>query len=137
MHHEHISRVWKLFDIMDVALVGIGSLQDSMFIDRKMLNAEDIRMLLQRNAVGEICGRFYDAEGQECDTDYSDRVISIGLKELRVINEVIGVVANAESRVDAICAAARGGMIKTLLIDEIGAMAILKKVEKDRLQEVT
>ena len=135
MHHEHISRVWKLFDMMDMALVGIGSLQDSMFIDRKMLNAEDIRKLLQRNAVGEICGRFYDAEGQECDTDYRDRVISIGLKELRGIGEVIGVVANAESRVDAICAAAKGGMIKTLLIDEIGARAILRKVEKDRLKE--
>jgi len=136
MQHEHISRVWKLFDIMDVALVGIGSLQDSMFIDRKMLTDEDIRKLLQRNAVGEICGRFYDPDGQECDTDYRDRVLSIGLNELRGINEVIGVVANAESRVFAICAAARGGMIKTLLIDEIGALAILKKAEKDRLQEI-
>jgi DNA-binding transcriptional regulator LsrR (DeoR family) len=136
MQHEHISRVWKLFDIMDVALVGIGSLQDSMFIDRKMLSAEDIRKLVLRNAVGEICGRFYDPNGQECDTDYRDRVISIGLDELRGIDEVIGVVANAESRVVAICAAAKSGVIKTLLIDEAGAQAVLRKAEENRLQEV-
>jgi DNA-binding transcriptional regulator LsrR (DeoR family) len=137
MQHEHVSRVWKVFDIMDVALVGIGSLRDSMFIDRKMLNAEDIRKLVQSNAVGEICGRFYDPNGQECDTDYSDRVMSIGLDELRSINEVIGVVANAESRVVAICAAARSGLIKTLLTDEPGALAVLRKAKKNRLQEVT
>lgn len=136
MQHEHVSRVWKLFDIMDVALVGIGSLQDSMFIDRKVLTAEDIHKLAQHNAVGEICGHFYDANGQECDTDYRERVMSIGLNDLRRIDEVIGVVANAESRAVAICAAARSGLIKTLLVDEAGALAILKNTEKDRLQEV-
>jgi DNA-binding transcriptional regulator LsrR (DeoR family) len=135
MQHEHVSRVWKLFDIMEVALVGIGSLEDSMFIDRKMLSAEDINKLVQHNAVGEICGHFYDPNGQECDTDYRDRVMSIGLNDLRGINEVVGVVANAESRVFAICAAARGRLIKNLLIDEAGALAILKNAEKNRLQE--
>jgi DNA-binding transcriptional regulator LsrR (DeoR family) len=136
MQHEHVSRVWRLFDIMDVALVGIGSLQDSMFVDRKMLSAEDIHNLVQHNAVGEICGHFYDPDGQECDTNYRDRVMSIGLNDLRGIDEVIGIVANAESRVFAICAAARSGLIKTLLIDEIGALAILRNAEKNRLQKV-
>lgn len=136
MQHEHVRRVWGLFDIMDVALVGIGSLQDSMFIDRKMLSAEDIRKLVQHNAVGEICGHFYDLDGQECDTDYRDRVMSIGLDKLRSIDEVVGVVANAESRVFAISAAARSGLIKTLLIDENGARVIMRNIEKNRLQEM-
>ncbi len=75
--------IWRLYDLMQIALVGIGSLSQSSFIERGMLDANDIQKLKEKRAVGEICGRFYDDAGRECETDYRDRVISIGLEELR------------------------------------------------------
>jgi DNA-binding transcriptional regulator LsrR (DeoR family) len=80
--------------------------------------------------VGEICGRFFDADGQECDMEYRDRVISIGLDELRQKREVIAV-TNGRERAQAIVAALTGGIIKSLVIDEDGAEAVVTGVSTD------
>jgi DNA-binding transcriptional regulator LsrR (DeoR family) len=122
-----VQSVWRLFERMHVAFVGIGTLSDSAFIERGVLDPADIATLKAQGAVGEICGRFFDADGQECDTDYRDRVISIGLHELRQKREVIGV-TNGPERAHAIVAALAGGIIKSLIIDEDGAEAVLKGV---------
>jgi len=75
--------------------------------------------------VGEICGRYFNARGWECETRFRDRLIGIPLETLRKIPEVIAVVAG-EERATATAAAIRGGMVKSLVIDESGARAMLK-----------
>jgi DNA-binding transcriptional regulator LsrR (DeoR family) len=81
--HEHIRTVRKLFDALDIALVGIGSLDESAFVERGVLTAADFAALRDAGAIGEICGRFYDRSGRECTTEYRDRVVSVELDELR------------------------------------------------------
>jgi DNA-binding transcriptional regulator LsrR (DeoR family) len=135
LQHDFVARVMKLYESMDLALVGIGSMRDSLFIDRKMLNKNDLEKLVMQNAVGEICGHFYDRDGQECSTEYRERVIGIALDTLRGVDNVMGVVANGQDRVDAIYAAARSGLVKSLLIDEPAAYAILTKIEKNTIPE--
>ena len=49
-----------------------------------------------------------------------DRVLSIDLKQIRQIHQVIGVVAGGD-RSAAITVAIRGGLIKALLIDDAAA----------------
>ncbi|MDB6136215.1 MAG: transcriptional regulator with sigma factor-related N-terminal domain [Verrucomicrobiales bacterium] len=73
--------------------------------------------------MGEICGRFFNAEGQECDTPWRDRVVGIELEQLRTIPQVIGIVAGS-NRSRAIAAAISGGLLKSLIIDEGGANAL-------------
>ncbi len=68
-------------------------------------------------AVGEICGRFFDQNGRECDSRWRDRVLSIDLEQIRQIPQVIGVVAGGD-RSAAIAAAIRGGLVKALVIDD-------------------
>lgn len=106
-----------------VALVGIGSLENSVFIDRGALSSSDLDSLRQAKAVGEICGRFYDAQGRECETPWRDRVISIPLPLLQKVPQVIALVAGAD-RAAAVVAAARGGLVKTVVLDESAAQAI-------------
>jgi DNA-binding transcriptional regulator LsrR (DeoR family) len=115
--HEHLDRA-------SVALVGVGTLANSVFVERGTLDAAMIRELERAGAVGEICGRFIDAEGGECDTAWQDRVISVEVAQLRKIPEVIGVVSGSD-RSAAILAAIKGGLLKSLLIDEVGAAALL------------
>jgi deoxyribonucleoside regulator len=74
--------------------------------------------------VGEICGRFFDAEGRECNSRWRNRAISLELEYLRKIPQVIGVAAGPD-RAPAVAAAMRGGLLKSLLIDERGALALL------------
>ena len=52
-----------------IALVGIGVLSDSVFIDRGFLKPDDAYRLEQIGVTGEICGRFYNEQGQECETE--------------------------------------------------------------------
>jgi DNA-binding transcriptional regulator LsrR (DeoR family) len=123
--HEHVRSIWELFDRMQMAFVGIGTLSDSAFIERGILSSSNLAMLRTRGAVGEICGRFYDVNGHECDTDFRSCVISIGIDELREIKEVIGV-TNGRERAKAIAAALKSGILKSLIIDEDGAQAVLE-----------
>ena len=105
-------------------MVGVASLVNSVYTERGVLTASDIAHLKDCGAVGEICGRFFDAKGKECASRWRDRVISIELDYLKKIPNVVGVAAGTE-RVPAVLGALRGGLIKSLLIDETGALALL------------
>jgi DNA-binding transcriptional regulator LsrR (DeoR family) len=93
-------------------------------VERGVLAAGDIDRLERRGAIGEVCGRFFDAAGAECDTPFRDRVVGIGLDDLRRVRQVVAVVTGGDRR-DAILAAVRGGLIKGLAIDRAGAEALL------------
>ncbi len=121
---EQMKTIWKLYREMDVALVGIGRLKSSVFIERGALGEKDLSALLGHGAIGETCGRFFDKDGQECESDYRDRVISIPLEKLRKVPLVIGATVGAE-RAEAVVAAAKSGLIKALIIDAGGAQAAL------------
>ncbi len=108
-----------------VALVGIGTLNNSVFAERGTLTQAMIDELRSTKAVGEICGRFFDAQGKECATRWRDQVVSITFEELRNIPNVLAI-ASGDDRAAAIAAAARGGLIKGLMIDEAGAKAVLQ-----------
>lgn len=110
----------------DLAFVGIGTLENSVFVERKVFAPGDLQALRKARAAGEILGRFYDASGHECSTPLRDRVISLRLEELRRIRRVVAVIAGAD-RAAAAVAAIRGGLVKAFLIDEGGAAAILEQ----------
>ncbi len=114
---EHLARA-------RLALVGVGTLVNSVFVERGTLDAAMLAGLARAGAVGEICGRFFDVRGRECATVWRDRVISVELARLRRIPLVVAVVSGSD-RSAAILAAVRGGLIKGLVIDEAGAAALL------------
>lgn len=119
-----IRAVWQQLNKADVVLIGIGTLDNSVFVERGVLSAGDLKKLAACGAVGEICGRFFDRNGRECDSSWRDRVISIELEHLRRTPQVIGMIAGAD-RAEAIRAAVKGGLIKSLIIDVPGALALL------------
>jgi DNA-binding transcriptional regulator LsrR (DeoR family) len=127
-----IRTVWKRLAEAHIALVGIGTLDNSVFVDRGVLNKDDLAKLAARGAVGEICGRFFDKNGRECDSPWRDRVMAVELDQIRRIPQVVGMVAGAD-RSEAITAAARGGLLKSLIIDEAGALALLGKEISQKL----
>lgn len=124
LSQEQIQCVWQLYGAVHTALIGIGTLEDSVFIERGAVKPEEAEVLRCCGAIGEICGRFFDASGQECRSGFRERVLSIDLDELRCKPEVIGVTLGAD-RAPAVRAAMAGGLLKSLVIDEAGARAIL------------
>ena len=128
MAHQDVMKIWELYEAMQISFVGIGSLKHSSFIERGFIGPEEVEKLQNCGVVGEMCGRFYDRSGQECVPEYKNRVIGISLDELREKREVVAVTCGAE-RAGAVYAALVGGLIKSLVIDENGAKAVLKKAK--------
>jgi len=125
MSLEENKQVLNRFAQCDLAIVGVGTLQNSMFTDREIFTEADNLELRASGGVGEICGRFFDANGNECDSSFRDRVASISLEQLRKIPQVIGVTVGAD-RAHAVHAAITGNILKSLVLDDAAATALLQ-----------
>ncbi|PTY05153.1 transcriptional regulator [Opitutaceae bacterium EW11] len=121
---EQVRTVRSQLDRADLAFVGLGTLENSVFVERGVLGSAEVAKLRRAGTVGETCGRFFDADGRECATPWRSRVMSVELDQLRHIPQVIGVVSG-DDRSAAILAATRGGILKGLVIDETGARTLL------------
>jgi deoxyribonucleoside regulator len=124
LSHSQIRSVWSSFASLDLALVGVGTLDESVFVERQVLEASDLHALRKAGAVGEICGRFFDASGRECASPYRERVVSIDLDDLRARKDVVAVTLG-RARGAAVRSALAGGLVKSLVIDDEGARGVL------------
>jgi len=114
-----------LFEKLDVALVGIGSMDPSrMLAASGNIFSRDERAELQRlGAVGDICFRYFDGDGQPIRSPLMKRVIGIDLVNLRACKRVVGVAGGAQ-KVQAILGALRGNLIDVLITDQRTAQAL-------------
>ena len=68
-------------------------------------------------------------KGEECNTEYRDRVISMSLEQLRKTPKVIAV-TSGKNRARAILGAIKGKLIDSLVTDNETAAEILIEFEK-------
>ncbi len=75
----YVQQVLSLFPKIDSALVGIGSLQPSKLLasSGNTFSQDEIEQLHAKGAVGDICLRFFDADGQLVSTPLHNRVIGM------------------------------------------------------------
>jgi DNA-binding transcriptional regulator LsrR (DeoR family) len=116
-----------LFDKLDLALVGIGSMEPSkmLAVSGNMFSRAERSELQRLGAVGDICFRFFNAEGQPIKSPLMKRVIGIDLDKLHACKRVVGV-AGGIQKVQAILAALRGSLIDVLITDQRTAEALSK-----------
>ena len=119
-----VSAALQAAAMSDVALVGIGSMDDEATLARGgHVAAQDLRRLREHGAVGNMNTRFFDAAGQPVG-DLDARTIAVSWDQLRSIPTVIAVAAG-EHKADAIAGAARTGAIDVLVTDELAARRLL------------
>jgi deoxyribonucleoside regulator len=125
---EQIQAVKRQMDQATVALVEVRSARGSLLADS--LGKTERDQLDAAHAVGEVCGRFFDVLGHECDTPLKTQSLSLELETLSRIPQAIGVAIGKEDAV-ATLAAIRGGLIKSLITDESTAKALLELMNDD------
>ncbi|HEU0256805.1 MAG TPA: sugar-binding domain-containing protein, partial [Microbacteriaceae bacterium] len=81
--------------------------------------------LLATGAVGDVCLRFFDADGRPTITELDERVLGIGRQTLLAVPRRIGI-AGGERKHAAIRGALLGGWINILITDKQTALALLK-----------
>jgi deoxyribonucleoside regulator len=85
---------------------------------------DELAELRNAGAVGEICTRYFDIDGQPSVTSLNRRMVGLGLEQVRAMPLVIGV-ASGRQKAAAILGAVRGGYVKSLVTDDVTATQVL------------
>lgn len=118
-----LARTTQRFAELTVALVGIGGWPESI-LAQELVPAERGR-LIKAGAAAEVCTFVLDESGTPMKSAPLARSVGISWAELRAVPEVIGV-AGGLGKARAIAAAARSGLISTLVTDSITARQLLE-----------
>ena len=111
---------------VQLAITGIGTVQDdaSSFLRAGLLTRADLSQLRHVGAVGEMVGRFFDAEGRHAEIELNQRIVGIELEDLQRIPQVLAI-ARGITKAAAIRAALIAGYLTVLATDDVTARAVL------------
>lgn len=111
----------------DVAIVGIGGpINTSTILESGYFGENEINELNREGAIGDICSRFFDINGNICErAEINNRIIGISLEQLKQIKRVVGV-AGGKNKIQAIKSALKGGYINILVTDTVTAEELRK-----------
>lgn len=122
----YFQEVIAQWDDVTLALVGIGTPEPSRMLAQSgnAFSSDEGKYLAELGAVGDINLHFFDAAGQRIESTLDERVISMGLDQLRRVQRCVAV-AGGERKWQAIRAAIRGGWIHVLVTDGLVARRLL------------
>jgi DNA-binding transcriptional regulator LsrR (DeoR family) len=111
-----------IFGRLTLAIIGIGAVEPSELLARSgnVFSKQEMAMLHEAGAVGEISFRFYYSDGKPVQTPLNDRVIGITLEDLRKARRVMAL-AGGQAKTEAIRGALKLGMIDILVTDRFTA----------------
>ncbi len=127
LNDSRIAAALDLASHATMALVGIGnvsegsSLYKAGYVDDALL-----AHLRAAGAVGDICGRFFAADGRPCAPEIAERTLAVELSTLRQTRFSVAV-AGTLAKVAAILAALRAGYCNVLITDAAAAAALLER----------
>lgn len=127
LQDSSMQRVTSLWHTARAALVGIGARPRTRSSLPSFLPKDSRDLAL---AVGDICSRPFDARGRPVPFPGSERLVAMGLDDLKRVPHAIGCAVGAE-KVPAIRAAARVGYINTLVTDSSTAKLLIAAGQDD------
>ncbi|KYP17106.1 sugar-binding transcriptional regulator [Streptococcus parauberis] len=133
---KYFEKTLLSWEKLDWAVIGIGAEPNAQKNGqwRDLLIGSDYMKLRQLEAVGEICCRFFDKNGQSVDKDLQERTIGISLQQLRQVPNVFAIACGQE-KAAAILAALKVKCINYLVTDEETIKALLAKDGDTYLQD--
>lgn len=121
-----VTAVEKTWAELTVALVGIGSVEPSPLLQRSgnALDPASQADMKARGAVGDVCFRFFNGDGDLVESPLNDRVLGIDPARLKAVPRRVGV-AGGTNKHAAIRAALLGGWVNVLVTDVETAQSLL------------
>ena len=128
LSNKSISNTLNIGKNANIALLGVGSSdpEHSSYYLADYVNQEDMVAIHQAGAIGDVCGRFYDLNGNMTAFEFQNRLIGISSKDLMHIPIRIGV-AGGSAKVEPIIGALRNHLINILISDEKTIIDVLEK----------
>ncbi|MEV4474926.1 sugar-binding domain-containing protein [Nonomuraea sp. NPDC049504] len=110
----------------DLFLFSPGAMgNDSVLVDSGQIDAGDLAGLAAAGAVGDVLGRFIDADGRIVDPDLDGRTLGLSLDLLRSAATSVALVSGTAKR--AVCrAVVTSGLCDVLITDDHNARHLLE-----------
>ncbi|WP_225446011.1 sugar-binding transcriptional regulator [Paenibacillus arenosi] len=125
---KHIKKVLEIGREANIAIVTTGTHHsNSVLMKAGYLSADEMKALDQTKAVGDICARYINRDGQICSTDLDERTIGIELDVLAK-KETSILAAGGREKVDVMLGALRGRYVNVLVTDQFTAQAMLDQL---------
>jgi DNA-binding transcriptional regulator LsrR (DeoR family) len=127
LNDPYVRGVIALFDKVTLAFVGIGAIEPSPLLasSGNVFSPQELALLRQQGAVGDVLARFFDSQGRPVDTPLNDRVIGMGLDQLKQVKRSVGV-AGGRRKLEAVRGALLGGLINVLITDRFTAETLVE-----------
>lgn len=123
---RHIRRILELGKQANIAIFTIGSIKtDSLLFQLGYFTDSDLDSLYGK-AVGDICSRFFDKNGQICNESLNERTLGVNLDVLSK-KEYSIVVAGGPNKIEGIYGALTGSYANVLITDQFTARFLLDK----------
>lgn len=123
---SYIKSILDLAEAAPVTIFSVGSIaKDSILYQEGFFTDEEYRYMLERGAVGEVCSRYFDINGQIISREHDKRTMGIPPESLKKKPCKIAVVSG-KSKIRPLLGALRGGFIDILYTDELTAKELLK-----------
>lgn len=128
LRDEYVQQAIDLFPRVTLALVGIGAVGQSRKTSSSgvVFSNKELALVRKEGAVGDICLRFFDRNGNLLKSSLDKWVIGIKLEQLREVRRCIGI-AGGRSKLAAIRGALVGGWINGLITDRITAERLVEQ----------
>ncbi len=121
-----VPEVMSMATQADLKFVGIGEIGSSaQTVISGVISPETMDDVRSRGGVGELVGHFFDHHGALVETELSERTLSIEIRALSQSKTVA--ISGGESKVAAILAILKSGLLDGLITDERTAKAVLRQ----------
>jgi DNA-binding transcriptional regulator LsrR (DeoR family) len=121
---REVSEAYRRFGTITKAVVAIGSWAPPRSQLYDSLPVRQREALCHEGVLAEICAVLLNKDGVQVATEFTERCISIGGRQLRAIDEIVGVAGGA-AKTDAVRAVLAGGYANSLVADSSLATALL------------
>lgn len=127
MTDPYVRKAFNLFDKITLAIVGIGSVEPSKLLasSGNIFSSDELDALHQAGAVGDICLRFFNSDGEHIKLPLDKRVVSIPMEQLAKSKRIVGV-AGGRRKINAIRGALNGNLINVLITDHASATTLME-----------
>jgi DNA-binding transcriptional regulator LsrR (DeoR family) len=118
INDSSVAAAMDAWETLTVAVVGIGSLEPSPLLRQSgnAVGSQEQQELRALGAVGDVCLRFFDQNGELVPSALEERVVTITPAQLRRVPRCIGV-AGGIAKAASIRAALEGRWINVLITD--------------------
>lgn len=125
---RHLRRTLDAGKEADLAVFTVGTVRpDSLLLSAGHLTSKE-KAEITSKAVGDICSRFFDADGEACVPSLDRRTVGISLADVKKMPRRV-FIAGGPRKVAGIDVALRSGFATHLVIDEISARLLVDRYE--------